>query len=141
MFKVYMSPKATKLVTQTLNSGMIGEGPRVVEFKKALEKRFKCDNLIPLNSGTSALTLALRLAGVEGGEVITTPFTMIATNVAIKAAGATPVFADIKKDSLNIDPEDVKNKITRKTRAIIAVHGGGIPCDMTQLRLLVLLIS
>lgn len=134
MFKVYMSPKATKLVTQTLNSGMIGEGPRVVEFKKALEKRFNCTNLIPLNSGTSALTLALRLAGVEGGEVITTPFTMIATNVAIKAAGATPVFADIGKDNLNIDPEDVKNKITRKTRAIIAVHVGGIPCDMTKLK-------
>lgn len=134
MFKVSMSPKAHKFVKKTLDSGMIGEGPRVQEFKEALEKRFKCKNLIPLNSGTSALILALRLTGVEGGEVITTPFTMIATNAAIRAAGATPVFADIKKGSVNIDPQDVKRKITSKTKAILVVHVGGIPCDMIELK-------
>jgi dTDP-4-amino-4,6-dideoxygalactose transaminase len=134
LFKVKTSDKALKMIGQTLWSGMIGEGPRVKEFKEKLEERFKCKNLIPLNSGTSALTLALRLAGVEGGEVITTPFTMIATNVAIMAAGAMPVFADINEDNVNISVESIKSKITSKTKAIMVVHVGGVPCDMVAIR-------
>lgn len=91
------------------------------------------ENLLLLNSGTSALTLALRLAGVEGGEVITTPFTMIATNTAIKDAGATPVFADIEANNVNIDVGDIFRKLTPKTRAIMVVHVAGIPCEMPTL--------
>ena len=134
MFKVATADNAWEYVKKTLDSGMIGEGPKVVEFKQALEDRFACKNLLPLNSGTSALTLALRLANVEGGEVITTPFTMIATNVAIKAAGAKVVFADIEPNSVNISVESIKKKITSKTRAIVVVHVGGISCDMEGLK-------
>ncbi len=133
MFKVRMSEKVPEMVTKTLQSGMVGEGERVVEFKQALEKRFGCKNLIPLNSGTSALILALRLIGVEGKEVITTPFTMIATNVAIKAAGGIPVFADINENNVNISPKSIKEKITPNTAAILVVHVGGVPCDMQEI--------
>lgn len=133
MFKVRMSDKVPEMVTKTLQSGMVGEGERVVEFKEALEKRFNCTNLIPLNSGTSALTLALRLIGIEGKEVITTPFTMIATNVAIKAAGGIPVFADIEENSVSISPKSIKEKITENTKAIVVTHVGGVPCDMQEI--------
>lgn len=121
-----MNPNAIKNVEEVFKSGMIGEGSKTLEFKQALEDRFGCKNLILLNSCTSAITMALRLAGVEGGEVITTPFTMIATNVAIKAERATPVFADIGKDNVLIDFESVKKKITKKTKAIILVSVGGM---------------
>ena len=134
LFKVFMSPKAPEVVKEVLESGMIGEGPKVKEFKDALEKRFKCKNLIPLNSGTSALTLALRLAGVDGGQVITTAFTMIATNVAIKAAGAEPVFADLAPNSVNVSYKEVKEKITPKTKAIILTLVGGIPMDLEKFK-------
>jgi len=133
MFKVSTSARVIPDLEETFKSGMIGEGPKVLEFKNALESKFNCKNLIPLNSGTSALILALRLAGVEGGEVITTPFTMIATNVAIRAAGATPVFADINSNNVNISPKSVAKCITPKTKAIIAVNVAGVPCDFEEL--------
>lgn len=132
LFKVAMSPKASENVKLTLHSGMIGEGPRVQEFKEALEKRFDCENLLLLNSCTSAITLALRLSAVEGGEVITTPFTMVATNVAIKAAGGSPVFADLAPNSVNVSYETVKNCITKNTRAIVLTLVGGIPMEMEK---------
>ena len=134
MFKPAISNKAAQYVSKTMESGMIGEGPRVEEFKEQLQKRFYSNNIILTNSGTSALTLALRLTGVAGYEVITTPFTMIATNVAIMAAGATPVFADINENNVNISVEDIKKKITKRTKAIIVVHVGGVPCDMEELK-------
>lgn len=130
MFKVRMSTKIRGAVGKTLQSGMIGEGPKVVEFTKKLQRRFECVNLICLNSGTSALTLALRLAGVEGGEVITTPFTMIATNVAILAERAKVVFADIEKDSVSISAESIKSKITPNTKAIVVTCVGGVTPDL-----------
>lgn len=127
MFKVHTSPNAIRNVAEVFKSGIIGEGPKVAEFKQALEDRFNCNNLILLNSCTSALTLALRLGSVgPGDEVITTPFTMIATNVAIKASGATPIFADINPDNVLINFESVKKKITKKTKAIILVSVGGM---------------
>lgn len=128
-----MDPRAAMCVGEVLLSEMIGEGPKVVRFKQALESYLNCINLIPLNSGTAALTMALRLAGVEGGEVITTPFTMIATNVAIKAAGGIPIFADIEPNGVNICPVSVAKRVNKKTRAIMAVHVGGIPCEMKLL--------
>ena len=132
MFKVRMSKEALKNVGRVFESGMIGEGPEVAKFTHKLEEYFECKNVIPLNSGTSSLTLALRLAGVGGGEVITTPFTMIATNVTIKATGAEPIFADIEEDNVNISIESIRSKITSRTRAIILTHVAGIPCRMDK---------
>jgi dTDP-4-amino-4,6-dideoxygalactose transaminase len=82
-------------------------------------------------SGTDALILALRACGVQSGdEVLIPPFTFVATGSAVSALGAKPVFADIRPDTYNIDPSDLARRVTRRTRAIIAVHLYGLPCDM-----------
>lgn len=86
---------------------------------------------VGLASGTDALILALRACGVKAGdEVIVPPFTFVATGSAVSALGAKPVFADIRPDTYNIDPQQIDRRITKKTRAIIAVHLYGLPADM-----------
>lgn len=135
MFKVRMSKEAAGMVAEVLDSGMVGEGPRVEEFKRRLEERFGHGQLLLLNSCTSALTLALRLAGVDSdSEVISTPFTMIAANAAIASLGAKIVWADINWENVNIAVEDIARKVTPKTRAIVVTHVGGVPCEMEKLR-------
>jgi dTDP-4-amino-4,6-dideoxygalactose transaminase len=82
-------------------------------------------------SGTDALILALRACGVQAGdEVVIPPFTFVATGSAVSALGAKPVFADIRPDTYNIDPWDLARRVTKKTKAIIAVHLYGLACDM-----------
>jgi perosamine synthetase len=83
-----------------------------------------------VNSCTAALHLALRAADISGYEVITTPMTFVSTNHAILYNGASPVFADIEPDTLNIDAADVARKITPRTKAIVVVHYGGHACDL-----------
>ena len=96
------------------------------KFAQLTETRFA----IGVGSGTDALMLSLKAFDIgQGDEVITTPYTFYATVGAIVTAGAKPVFADIG-DDFNIDPEEIKKKITRKTRAVIPVHWSGLPCDM-----------
>jgi dTDP-4-amino-4,6-dideoxygalactose transaminase len=86
---------------------------------------------IGVASGTDALMLALRACGVrEGDEVVIPPFTFVATGSAVSALGAKPVFADIRPDTYNLDPSDLARRVTRKTKAIIAVHLYGLSCDM-----------
>tara|TARA_Y100000310_G_C20667553_1_gene808448 strand:+ start:1142 stop:2476 length:1335 start_codon:yes stop_codon:yes gene_type:complete len=112
----------------------IGEGSFVEEFETDCMNRFGFDYVLFTNSGTSALDLALLGAGVNAGdEVITTPLTCTATNTEIILRQAIPVFADIQRETLNIDPKDIENKITEKTRAIMAVNWGGYPCDMEEI--------
>jgi dTDP-4-amino-4,6-dideoxygalactose transaminase len=134
LFKVAMSPEAVIMVTEVLNSGMIGEGPKVRELQKRLEQWFGNDQLVMLNSCTSALTLALRLADVNpGDEVISTPYTMIATNCAVSNFGANIVWSDLEENSLNASIDDIKNKITYKTKAIVVTDVAGIPLDLKRL--------
>ena len=115
----------------TLFSGFIGEGPRVSEFEKALSDRLKAPYALTVNSGTSGLQLALRLAGVEqGDEVITTPLTCAATNWPILAQGAIPVWADVDESTANIDSKTIEALITPRTKAIMVVHWGGCPVDL-----------
>lgn len=134
LFKVYMPESVLAPLNATLMSGYIGQGPRVEEFEKALAPWFDNQNVLTLNSGTSALMLALRLANVgPGDEVISTAMTCTATNEPIMVMGATIVWADIDPNDGNIDAKDVERKITPKTKAIIGVHWGGYPCDMDEL--------
>jgi dTDP-4-amino-4,6-dideoxygalactose transaminase len=134
LFKVHLPDTVLEPLAATLFSGYIGQGPRVEEFERALAPWFGSQNVLTVNSGTSALQLALRLANVEyGDEVVTTPMTCTATNTPIMAMGAKIVWADIDPQTGNIDPLDVERKISGKTRAIMAVHWGGYPCDMDQL--------
>jgi dTDP-4-amino-4,6-dideoxygalactose transaminase len=135
LFKVFMSPTVIDKVSEVLLSGYIGQGPKVDEFEKVLTPWVGNKNVLTLNSGTSALHLALRLAGAGyGDEVISTPMTCMATNVPIVAQGAKIVWADIDPNTGNIDPKEVEKKITKKTKAIMAVHWGGYPCELEELR-------
>lgn len=134
MFKPYVSDKVAPALTEILKTSWIGQGAAVDKAEKKFEKLFGAFGALTLNSCTSALHLALILANVkEGDEVITTPMTCSATNIPILYERAKPVFADIQNLSLNIDPKDIKRKITPKTKAIMVVHWGGEPCDMDEI--------
>jgi dTDP-4-amino-4,6-dideoxygalactose transaminase len=134
LFKVHMPESVFEPLKAVLMSGYIGQGPKVDAFEKALVPWVGTPNCLTVNSGTSALHLAMRLAGVERGtEVITSPMTCTATNEPILERGADIVWADIDPWTGNIDPLDVERKITSKTRAIIAVHWGGYPCEIDEL--------
>ncbi len=137
LFKVHMPESVMEPLKTTLFSGYIGQGPRVEQFEAALAPWVGSDRVLAVNSGTSAIHLALRLAGVgPGDEVITTPMTCTATNEPIVERGARIVWADIDPHTGEIDPDDVEGKITTKTKAIIAVHWGGYPCNLAALIIL-----
>jgi dTDP-4-amino-4,6-dideoxygalactose transaminase len=122
-------------VATALRSGWAGTGPRVQEFQRLFADYVGTRHAVAVNSCTAALHLALVAAGLgEGDEVITTPLTFAATANAIVHSGATPVFADVLRDSMNIDPAQVEERISAKTRAILPVHLAGRPCEMDELR-------
>ena len=134
LFKVPVQKSVLEPLTKTLLSGYITQGPKVEEFERALVPWVGSPNVLTLNSGTSAITLALRLCDVgPGSEVISTPQTCAATNVPILDRGADLVWGDIDPWTGNLDPIDVERKITRKTKAIVAVHWGGYPCELDGL--------
>jgi perosamine synthetase len=138
LFRVHMPAEVDEPLLQTLHSGFIGQGPRVEEFEAKFERTLglRTTSALSLNSGTSALTLAMRLADVEGGEVITTPMTCMATNTPILDNRAIPVWADVDPDTGLIDPDDVRRQITQRTRAIVGVDWGGTPCDWLALNVI-----
>ena len=132
---VCIPPNAGDEVTKTLESTWINTGKKEKEFRQKVCDRFNAPYAIACMSGTAALKIALRALGVgPGDEVVSTPFTFIATNTAILEVGAVPVFADIQYETLNIDPQSVEQKITDKTKAIMCVHYAGNPVDLDELR-------
>ncbi|MGD0349456.1 MAG: DegT/DnrJ/EryC1/StrS family aminotransferase [Verrucomicrobiota bacterium] len=129
-----ISDQAIVNAAATLRSGFISEGKQVRRFEQELTARLGLIRPVTLNSGTTALHLALVLAGVKAGdEVIIPPQTFIATGMAVLMAGATPVFADIRYETGNIAPDAILKKITKKTKAIIPVHWAGYPCDLDEI--------
>jgi perosamine synthetase len=137
LFKVHMPKTIDKPLLEVLHSGFIGQGEKVDEFEDKLGKYFGNKKVLTLNSGTSGIHLALRLADVGyGDEVISTPMTCTATNMPILAAGAKIVWADIDPVTGLIDPNDIEKKITSKTKAIMMVHFGGIPCDIDAINVI-----
>ena len=122
-------------VVKVLRSDWITTGPKIEEFENALCRYIGCKYAAAVNSGTSALDIAVQSIGLpEGSEVITTPFTFMATSNAILYNGLKPVFADICSDTFNIDPEEIRKKISRDTRAIIYVDYAGQPCDIKAIK-------
>lgn len=135
LFKVHMPRSVDKPLLDVLHSGYIGQGDKVDEFEFKFGRYIKNPLVVSVNSGTSALTLALRLAGVgPGDEVVTTPMTCSATNLPILSLGARPVFADINRETGLIDPADVARRLTSKTKAVMCVAWGGLPNDIFSLR-------
>ena len=119
---------------EILESGRFILGPQVKSLEEEMAEFCRAKFAIGVASGTDALELALRALGVKSGdEVITTPFTFIATTEAISQVGAKVVFADINLDTYNIDPQKIKDRVTRNTRAIIPVHLYGQPCEMDEI--------
>jgi dTDP-4-amino-4,6-dideoxygalactose transaminase len=121
-------------VKEVLDYGYFGQSYKVFEFEEELKEFLGAEHVIAVNSGTSALHLVLDALGIgEGDEVIVPSLTFIGSFQAISATGATPVSADIYHDTLLMDIDDVRRKITDKTRAIMPVHYAGNPCDMDAL--------
>ena len=134
LFKVHMPLSVNEPLLKVLHSGFIGQGEKVEEFEEKLSAYFGNKNVLSLNSGTSGLHLALRLANVGyDDEVISTPMTCTATNMPVLAAGAKIVWADVNPKTGLIDASSIEKKITPKTKAIIMVHFGGIPCDIDEI--------
>jgi perosamine synthetase len=135
LFKVKMTDEAISQAVRVLQSGYLGQGARVEEFEKNLTPWFGTSQTLTTNSGTSAIHLALRLAGVgPGDEIITTPMTCAATCVPILERGATVVWADIDPNTGNIDPKSVQQKLSARTKALLVVHWGGYPCELDELK-------
>jgi len=118
-------------VVDSLKSGWITTGPKVKRFEEAFKSYVGAPYAVPLSSATAGLHLALLALDLgPSDEVITTPMTFAATVSMIVRAGAKPVLADIDPDTLNIDTEMIREKITERTKAIVPVHFAGQPCDM-----------
>ncbi len=123
-------------VADSLRSGWLGTGPKVARFEKEFASyKGVSDKLVAaVNSCTAALHISMIAAGIgTGDEVITTPLTFAATINAIIHSGATPVLVDVDPQTMNIDPAQVEQRITPKTRALVVVHLAGRPCDMDAL--------
>lgn len=140
MNNIYVSkPSITdaekQAVMEVLESGFLAQGARTAEFEKRFANMLGVKHAIAVSNGTCALQIAMLANGVgPGDEVITSPFTFIATANAIVFTGAKPVFVDIKTDSFNISPELIEDAITPRTKAILPVHLYGQVCDMDNIQ-------
>jgi UDP-4-amino-4,6-dideoxy-N-acetyl-beta-L-altrosamine transaminase len=131
----YIDEDDIAAVVEVLKSDWITSGPKIKEFEDVLSHYIGCKYGVAVNSGTSALDIAVAsLELPEGSEIITTPFTFVATSNAILYNNHNPVFADIRADTFNIKPDEIRKKITDKTRAIIYVDYAGHPCDIAEIK-------
>lgn len=123
------------VVDSVTRGGYWANGPYIDRFEEELEEYHQVDHAVVFNSGTTALASALRALDVgDGDEVIVPSFTFISTANVVKIVGATPVFADIERTSYGLDPDDVRERITDDTAAILPVHYAGKPCQIEALR-------
>ena len=129
-----VEPEIRKNLEEVIRSARYILGPAVGEFEQEMARYHGVGHAVGVASGTDALLLSLKAAGIgPGDEVITTPFTFVATAEAILHAGATPVFVDIEEETFNIDPSGIEEKVTERTRALLPVHLYGLPADMERL--------
>ena len=136
LFKIYWDEDDVEEVTESIRAGMNwATGPNLAKFEESIASYVGTEYAVTFNSGTSALHAALLAHGLKNGdEVIVPSFTFIATANAPLFVGAKPVFADIEEETFGLDPDDVKEKITKKTKAIIPIHYGGCPCKIRELK-------
>lgn len=138
LFKVHFPPNIGEHIQRVFDEGIVTEGVYSDQFEKEISELIKNPLTSLTNSGTSSLTLAYRLSDVlPGDEVITTPMTCMATNEPLHTMGAKIVFADIDPSTGNIDANSVKNKLTKKTKAVVGVHWAGQPFDIQNINSIV----
>jgi dTDP-4-amino-4,6-dideoxygalactose transaminase len=141
LFKVFMADTVSQALEPVLNSGYVGQGPKVEEFETLLKDYFGTDYLLTMNSCTSALQLANYLIKPPEGwscndEILVSPLTCFATVSAIMAHGCKVRWVDTDPNTCNIDLLDTERKLTKNTRAISFVHWGGTPVDLYRINLL-----
>jgi perosamine synthetase len=133
--KPLLGEEEAAAVAEVVRSGWVAQGPRVAEFERAFAAQVGAGHGIATSSCTTALHLILHVLGIgPGDEVVVPSFSFIATANAVRYCGATPVFADIGRESGNLTPESVTAVMTPRTRAVLAVHQGGQPADIAALR-------
>lgn len=133
-FDTHISPRAIELVNETLRAGQLAAGERVSQFEQELARTLGLIHPVAVNSGTSALHLALVLAGIgRGDEVILPAQAFIGSGFAIVMCGARPVFSDIQPLTGNLDPESLRQLVGPQTKAVMPVHWGGYPCDLDEI--------
>jgi perosamine synthetase len=129
--RAVLGPEEEAAIIEVLRSGQLSLGPRVPAFEQAFARRIGSPYASAVSSGTSALHLALRAVGVaDGDEVVTSPFSFVASANAVLFERARPVFADIDPRTLNLDPDAAAAAVTRRTRAVLPVHIFGYPADV-----------
>mgnify|MGYP000128341310 CR=1 FL=1 len=129
-----ISEDLDRVTKEVLSSASYIMGKNVTEFEKEFAEYIGVKHAISVGNGTDALVIALKSLGIgSGDEVITTPFTFFATAETISAVGAIPVFVDVEKDTFNIDPAKIEEKITEKTKAIVPVHIFGQSAKMDEI--------
>jgi perosamine synthetase len=130
----WIDGREEELVLATLRSGQLSLGPMIDRFEAALAERVEAPFVAAVSNGTAGLHLCVRLAGVgPGDEVVTTPFSFVASANCVLYEGANPVFADIDPNTLNLDPAAVEAAITPRTKAILPVHIFGYPAELAEL--------
>jgi len=137
LFDPAIDEREVKKVVKTLMSGFWASGAgggQVQEFEKNFKKFINSKSCVSVNSGTAALHLAATLCDIKGKEVILPSLSFVSTAHAIMYNGGIPVFVDVNPHTLCIDPEEIKKKISKKTRCIIPVHFGGMPADIKKIQ-------
>lgn len=134
LFDIYWDNNDIEMVSNVIKRGSYwATGPEINEFEKKLGEYFKKNFVITFNSGTSALHAVLLAYDITSGEVIVPSMSFISTANCVILTGARPIFAEIEEETLGLDPEDVGNKITNKTKAIIPMHYGGNVCKNIEI--------
>lgn len=128
--KPWLGIEEIEAVKRPLSSGWVTQGPEVAAFEKEFAAYVGASYACAVSNCTTALHLALRAVGVNGGEVITVSHSFVATPNAVRYCGAVPVFVDIDPKTFNINPALIEGAVTPKTQAILVVHQMGMPCDM-----------
>ncbi|MFA5080835.1 MAG: aminotransferase class I/II-fold pyridoxal phosphate-dependent enzyme, partial [Candidatus Paceibacterota bacterium] len=133
--RAFVGSQEIQMVAKAIRSGWITMGPMTVEFENKFRKYIGARYAIAVNSCTAALHLALEAIGIkEGDEVIVPAMTFTASAEVVCYFKAKPVFVDVERDTLNIDPSKIEGRISRRTKAIITVDHGGQPVDYDEIR-------
>lgn len=133
LFDIFWDERDIELISRVIKRGTYwADGPEIKEFEEKLSKYLNTKYVVTFNSGTSALHSVILAHGITDGEVIVPSLSFISTANCVILAGARPIFAEIEEESIGLDLEDVKEKISKKTKAIIPIHYGGRPCKYIE---------